>query len=86
MTNIVKEAMPPLPEGISEELKDFLIKCFEKDPYNRIDAKSLLNHQWLTKYDKNLFQKIISISNKLPEEVTNTIRMHIDQADRTSNI
>ena len=78
MTKIVKEPMPPLPEAISEELEDFLIKCFDKDPFNRIDAKMLLEHPWLKKYDKNHFQKIISICNKLPEEVTNTIRMHID--------
>jgi serine/threonine protein kinase len=42
MTKIVKEIMPPLPEAISDELKDFLIKCFEKDPFNRVDAKGLL--------------------------------------------
>ena len=44
MTKIAKESMPPLPEAISEELKSFLKKCFEKDPYHRIDAKGLLQH------------------------------------------
>ena len=76
--------MPPLPDHISEELKNFLVRCFEKDPLNRIDAKSLLEHQWLKKYDKNLFQRIIQINNNMPEEVTNTIKLHIDQADRSS--
>lgn len=42
MTKIAKEVMPPLPETISEELKNFLKQCFEKDPYKRIDAKGLL--------------------------------------------
>lgn len=41
MTKIVKEAIPPLPEGISDELKDFMKRCFNKDPFSRIDAKSL---------------------------------------------
>lgn len=36
--------MPPLPETISEELKSFLNKCFERDPFKRIDAKGLLEH------------------------------------------
>jgi serine/threonine protein kinase len=44
--------MPPIPESVTEELRDFLNKCFEKDPYKRIDAKSLLKHVWLTKKDK----------------------------------
>ena len=41
MIKIVQEPMP-LPENISDDLKDFLNRCFEKDPYKRIDAKSLL--------------------------------------------
>jgi serine/threonine protein kinase len=55
MKKIVKEPHPPLPEAISEELKDLLLKCFIKEPFNRIDAKGLLEHQWLKKYDKVLF-------------------------------
>jgi serine/threonine protein kinase len=44
--------MPPLPDSMSDELKDFLNKCFEKDPYKRADAKVLLEHPWLRKTDK----------------------------------
>lgn len=55
MTKIVKEVMPPLPENISEEMKDFLKTCFNKDPFSRIDAKTLLEHAFLKKYDKNIF-------------------------------
>ena len=32
----------PLPDDISPELKDFLSKCFTKDPKNRPDAKTML--------------------------------------------
>ena len=62
MIKIVQEAMPPLPESISDELKDFLVKCFEKDPYKRIDAKRLLEHPWLHKFDKSLFQRILMLA------------------------
>ena len=44
MTRIVEERMPPLPPNISDELRDFLTKCFEKDPFKRSDAKCLLEH------------------------------------------
>ena len=55
MTKIVNYEMPPLPDSISDELKDFLTKCFNKDPFSRLDAKILLKHPWLKKYDKNTF-------------------------------
>jgi serine/threonine protein kinase len=58
MIKIVQEPMP-MPENISEDLKDFLSRCFEKDPFKRIDAKSLLQHHWLTKNDKSLIQKVL---------------------------
>ncbi|CDW87458.1 protein serine threonine kinase [Stylonychia lemnae] len=85
MVKIVQEGMPALPESITDELKDFLNKCFEKDPYRRIDAKGLLEHAWMKKYDKNLFQKIINNGNKLPEVVSNTIKLHINQVDKPYN-
>jgi len=58
MIKIVQEPMP-MPENISEDLKDFLSRCFEKDPFKRIDAKSLIQHHWLTKNDKSLIQKVL---------------------------
>jgi serine/threonine protein kinase len=53
MIKIVNEASPPLPEGISDDMKDFLKLCFEKDPSKRIDAKNLLKHKLLNQLDKN---------------------------------
>ncbi|GMI26982.1 hypothetical protein TeGR_g7905, partial [Tetraparma gracilis] len=44
---IVQDEHPPLPQGISEALTDFLLKCFEKDPSSRISAQDLVSHQWL---------------------------------------
>lgn len=39
--------MPPIPEGCSEALKDFLEQCFLKDPTQRPDAEHLCEHPWL---------------------------------------
>ena len=55
MIKISQEPMPPLPEGLSDELRDFLTKCFQKDPSKRISAEGLLRHPWLSKYDSSIF-------------------------------
>ena len=39
--------MPPLPEGCSNLLRDFLTQCFHKDPAKRPDAETLCEHEWL---------------------------------------
>ena len=41
--------MPPLPVEISDELNDFLEKCFDPVPEHRFTAKQLLYHPFLTK-------------------------------------
>ena len=38
---------PPLPEDLSEEGKDFLDKCFQRDPRKRWTASQLLHHPFL---------------------------------------
>ena len=48
MLKIAKEGMPPLPEELSPELKDFLDHCFARDPAKRKTATELLNHPWTT--------------------------------------
>ena len=45
---IVRDKHPPLPAGISDALKDFLMLCFKKDPKDRPAAEALLSHTWLT--------------------------------------
>lgn len=47
MFRIVEDEMPPLPEGISNLLADFLKQCFNKDPSKRPDADILFEHEWL---------------------------------------
>lgn len=44
---IVQDECPPLPEGASTVVKDFLLKCFQKDVDLRASAKQLLEHPWM---------------------------------------
>ncbi|TVU16437.1 hypothetical protein EJB05_40000 [Eragrostis curvula] len=44
---IVQDVQPPIPEGLSPEITDFLRQCFQKDAIQRPDAKTLLMHPWL---------------------------------------
>jgi hypothetical protein len=44
---IVQDDYPPLPEGVSPALRDFLLLCFKKEPLMRSSAAKLLEHPWL---------------------------------------
>ncbi|TDL22240.1 hypothetical protein BD410DRAFT_788970 [Rickenella mellea] len=44
---IVQDDCPPIPEGASPIVKDFLYHCFQKDVNLRISAKKLLKHPWM---------------------------------------
>ena len=44
---IVNEDHPPLPEGVSPLVRNFLMQCFQKDPNLRVSAKKLLRHPWI---------------------------------------
>ena len=63
MFRIVTDDCPPLPSGISEHLKNFLLKCFTKDPSKRPSAKELLQHPWITTPNKKLVKKFINENN-----------------------
>lgn len=45
--SIVQDPHPPLPDGISTPIKDFLLLCFQKEPSMRSSAAVLLSHPWL---------------------------------------
>ncbi|KAI0035206.1 hypothetical protein K488DRAFT_76773 [Vararia minispora EC-137] len=51
---IVQDDCPPIPEGASPIVKDFLYHCFQKDPNLRISAKKLLRHPWMAQVKKQL--------------------------------
>ena len=63
MFRIVTDDCPPIPTGISDFLKDFLLKCFTKEPLKRPNAKDLLNHPWITTPNKKLVKKFINENN-----------------------
>ena len=51
---IVQDAHPPLPDAVgpagvpvSRNLRDFLLKCFKKEPLMRPPAETLLSHPWV---------------------------------------
>ncbi|KAK3412128.1 hypothetical protein EUGRSUZ_I00914 [Eucalyptus grandis] len=43
----VGDEIPEIPEGLSEQGKDFLMKCFAKNPKKRWTARMLLKHPFL---------------------------------------
>jgi serine/threonine protein kinase len=47
MFRIVEDDAPPLPEGCSDLLEDFLRQCFHKEPSKRPTAEALCEHEWL---------------------------------------
>lgn len=52
MFRIVEDEYPPLPETISQEMKDFLLCCFQKDPDQRSSSKELQQHEWIKKNER----------------------------------
>ncbi|KAF8073920.1 hypothetical protein FPV67DRAFT_1479798 [Lyophyllum atratum] len=51
---IVQDDCPPIPEGASPIVKDFLYHCFQKDCNLRISAKKLLKHPWMISTRKQM--------------------------------
>lgn len=51
---IVQDDCPPIPEGVSPIVKDFLYHCFQKDVNLRISAKKLLRHPWMVSARKQM--------------------------------
>merc|ERR1712137_1009241 len=41
------DIMPDIPDELSQDGKDFLSRCFQRDPTLRASAKELLNHPFV---------------------------------------
>ncbi|KAI0718192.1 kinase-like protein [Cerioporus squamosus] len=65
---IVQDDSPPIPEGASPIVKDFLYHCFQKDCNLRISAKKLLRHPWMVGARKQVANQQ---GNKAPEGPSN---------------
>ncbi|CAN1176367.1 Mitogen-activated protein kinase kinase kinase 20 [Linum perenne] len=44
----IQNGHPEIPDWLTEEVKDFLKRCFVRDPNQRFSAKSLLRHPFIT--------------------------------------
>lgn len=44
---IVQDATPAIPDNLPQEVKDFLLRCFVKDPAERASAEQLLESPWI---------------------------------------
>ncbi|MED6131771.1 hypothetical protein PIB30_012779 [Stylosanthes scabra] len=75
------EEVPAIPDGISKEGKDFLDKCFVKDPKKRWTAQMLLNHPFLAFDSDTVSLKlgVIADENESP-------RTHFDFPDWVSSL
>ncbi|KAG8817392.1 hypothetical protein FRC17_011250 [Serendipita sp. 399] len=67
---IVQDDCPPIPEGASSIVKDFLYHCFQKDCNLRISAKKLLRHPWMISAKKQMNNQIKPTSTELPNNGT----------------
>ncbi|SAM02184.1 hypothetical protein [Absidia glauca] len=50
---IVEDDYPPIPDGLSQTLCDFLRSCFAKNPDDRPTATELLTHSWICNQDQH---------------------------------
>ena len=82
LIRIVQDSKPPLPEQISSELKDFLNKCFVKDPNTRWSGRQLLDHPWIINLDKSTIQALVSSPTPQPPQVASTINQFIHGANQ----
>ena len=58
MYHILEDPHPPIPESVSDELRDFLLSCFDKDPRLRKSAKELSEHPWILKHGRHIEQQV----------------------------
>lgn len=68
---IVQDDYPPLPEGISPALKDWLMQCFQKDPMLRVSATKLLKHKWIQSAKR---RQTVDMHVPTPEDATKNIQ------------
>lgn len=66
---IVQDDCPPIPEGASPIVKDFLYHCFQKDCNLRISAKKLLKHPWMISARKQMSEGRVKASDAGGEKV-----------------
>ena len=77
MFKIAQSQETPLPENISSEFKDFLLKCLKRDVSFRPSTDELLNHQWITRTnlkprnELSMAKEIQKLKDTSPKQDTN---------------
>lgn len=71
----VGEELPEVPEELSEEGKDFLRKCFVKDPRKRWTAEMLLRHPFISEDDDTVPLEELSTSPRSPFDFPEWVSM-----------
>ncbi|MCJ1232217.1 hypothetical protein MMC14_000166 [Varicellaria rhodocarpa] len=66
---IANDDHPPLPEGASPVVRDFLMQCFQKDPNLRVSARKLLKHAWIVSAKRS-----DAVVPKKPTEYEETVK------------
>ncbi|EXJ77782.1 STE/STE11/CDC15 protein kinase [Capronia epimyces CBS 606.96] len=66
---IVNDDHPPLPQGASPGVLDFLMQCFQKDPNLRVSARKLLKHPWIVNARRS-----DAVKPKNPTEYTEAVK------------
>ena len=75
---IVQDDVPPLPEGASEALRDFLLQCFNRESVLRADATHLLTHAWLERSVRR-GNSLSSSSVDDPDSTSQQRRHHVSE-------
>lgn len=77
---IVQDDCPPIPEGASPIVKDFLMHCFTKDVNFRISAKKLLRHPWMVAARKQMASDSAKKGEKENEGRKQPVNYNYDEA------
>ena len=71
---IVNDEHPPLPEGASPAVRDFLLQCFQKDPNFRVSARKLLKHPWIVAVSAKKVSSSASVSDGATTKFEDAVR------------
>uniref|UniRef100_A0A1J3JNH5 mitogen-activated protein kinase kinase kinase n=1 Tax=Noccaea caerulescens TaxID=107243 RepID=A0A1J3JNH5_NOCCA len=82
------KAHPPIPEDLSPEAKDFLLKCLHKEPSLRLSASELLQHPFVTGEHKESYRAPRSSLAECRNSIATTqginVRSSVNSLMRTS--
>jgi serine/threonine protein kinase len=81
---MVQDEHPPLPDDISVELEQFLMRCFARDPTQRPSAHDLLADPWIRNFSRRDPSEVLELP---PDDGTSTSATDADpDADATVSL